>query len=344
MSTYKVIQDIEAEDHILGPLSLRQFIYGLIAAFFLYLCFISVTKGAAFLLILFLPPALFCGFFAFPFGGDQPTEVWALAKIRFMFKPRVRIWNQSGVRQLVTITVPKKIELQLTDGLTQTEVKSRLHALANTIDSRGWAIKNVASNSFVRPGMYGQGSSERLLNITTMPQPVADYDLRGDDDVLDDITSPLAQQFSTMIDASSQSHRQQIIDRLADEQTVTTQPQQQWFTQSAPAATAPINAAAAEADEAALSAQIQSGLAAQAQANLHLHTLPVSTPEPTTAPTPVQPAPTVPKVTPEPVTPQPDPAILNLAKRNDLNVSTLAREASKVKEFGEDGEVVISLH
>ncbi len=40
MATYKVLQDIEAEDKILGPLSLRQFIYGLITVFFLYLCFI----------------------------------------------------------------------------------------------------------------------------------------------------------------------------------------------------------------------------------------------------------------------------------------------------------------
>ncbi|MGH7158305.1 MAG: PrgI family mobile element protein [Candidatus Saccharimonadales bacterium] len=32
MATYKVIQDIEAEDKILGPLTLRQFIYAGVAA------------------------------------------------------------------------------------------------------------------------------------------------------------------------------------------------------------------------------------------------------------------------------------------------------------------------
>src|SRR5665213_1846981 len=98
MSTYKVIQDIEAEDKILGPLTLRQFIYGLIAGFLLYICFLSVVKGAPYLLVLFLPPALFAAFFAAPFGRDQPTEVWALAKILFYFQPRRRVWNPSCVK------------------------------------------------------------------------------------------------------------------------------------------------------------------------------------------------------------------------------------------------------
>src|ERR1035437_7327838 len=105
MATYKLIQDIEAEDKILGPLTLRQFIFALVAVFLFYICFILVTKHVLFLLVLFLPPALFCAFFAVPFGQDQPTEVWALAKLRFWFEPRRRLCNQSGVKQLVTITV-----------------------------------------------------------------------------------------------------------------------------------------------------------------------------------------------------------------------------------------------
>ena len=43
------------------------------------------------------------------------------------------------------------------------------------------------------------------------------------------------------------------------------------------------------------------------------------------------------------VTQAPDPAILELASNNDLNVATLAREANKHKEELQN-EVVISLH
>ena len=94
MSTYKVIQDIEAEDKLVGPLTLRQFIYAGIAALSGYLGFLTASKGAPFMLGIFLPVTGICGFFAFPWGQDQPTEVWALAKVRFYLKPRRR----SGIR------------------------------------------------------------------------------------------------------------------------------------------------------------------------------------------------------------------------------------------------------
>ena len=46
MATYKVLQDIEAEDKLLGPLTLRQFVYGAIAVICLYLSYFLTTKGA----------------------------------------------------------------------------------------------------------------------------------------------------------------------------------------------------------------------------------------------------------------------------------------------------------
>lgn len=213
MSTYKVIQDIEAEDKLVGPLTLRQFIYAGICAFLLYLCFFAYTKGVAFMIAFFLPPALFTGFLAVPWHGDQPTEVWALAKIRFIMKPRVRIWDQSGAKELVTITVPKKIERNLTDGLSQTEVRSRLYALANTIDSRGWAVKNANLNvSTVSTPVYNQ--SDRIVDATMLPQNVSSVDVRADDDILDASANPIAQHFDTMINQAAVSQRQQLIEQM----------------------------------------------------------------------------------------------------------------------------------
>jgi hypothetical protein len=224
MATYKVLQDIEAEDKILGPLTLRQFIYGLIAAFLLYICFICISQGAPYLLVLFLPPALFTGFFALPFGKDQPTEVWALAKIRFLFKPRRRIWDQSGVKELVTVTAPKRVEVVLTNGLTQNEVQSRLQALAQTIDSRGWAIKNVNVNLYDQSGVIGSGSSDRLIDTGNLPQEVPNYDVQASDDMLAVVNNPIAQQFDHMINTSEQTHRQELIDELNTVPTASASP------------------------------------------------------------------------------------------------------------------------
>src|SRR5579872_7330594 len=110
MASYKLIQDIEAEDHIIGPLTLRQFIFALIAAFCVYLSIVAIEKKAVVLVLFFGPFSLIFSFFAFPWRRDQPTEIWALARLRFMFIPRRRLWDQTGVKQLVKITVPKKLE------------------------------------------------------------------------------------------------------------------------------------------------------------------------------------------------------------------------------------------
>jgi len=214
MSTYKVIQDIEAEDKLVGPLTLRQFIYAGIAAICFYLSFLALTKHVGFLAAIFLPVGFTSGFFAFPWGQDQPTEIWALAKLRFIIKPRKRIWDQSGAKDLVTVTAPKVVEHHFTNGLNQYEVQSRLSALANTIDSRGWAIKNVNVNMSNANTQAPGYTSDRLVSASSMPQEVSAIDVRASDDILDESSNPIAQQFDTMINASTAAHRQQIIAQM----------------------------------------------------------------------------------------------------------------------------------
>lgn len=214
MATYKVIQDIEAEDKLLGPLTFRQFVYAGTCVLMLYLTFLVVTKGAAFMAVVFLPIAGLCGFFAWPWSRDQPTEIWALARIRFLVKPRRRIWNQSGVKELVTITAPKKVQVNYTNGLTQTEVQSRLRALADTIDSRGWAIKNVNVNMFPQQNpLQTVPDSDRLIDMASLPQAVPDFDVQASDDMMEE-NNPVARQFDSMIEASTKAHRQEILDHL----------------------------------------------------------------------------------------------------------------------------------
>jgi hypothetical protein len=345
VATYKLIQDIEAEDHILGPLSFRQFVFALIAVFLFYMSFLVIAKHVPFLLVIFLPPALFFGFFALPFGRDQPTEIWALAKLRFLFLPRKRIWDQSGVKELVTITVPKKIEHVYTDGLSQSEVKSRLSALATTLDSRGWAVKNASGDGLAASG----ADSDRLVSVGSFPQEVSSLDVRESDDILDEANNPIAQQFESMIDASAQARRQEVIDEMngvKNEQAQTPQPaapaptNDLWFMAQATADDGPQPAAPAAqaetAEEIALAAQMRAQNNSQQASYSHMRTVqPIGN-------TPV-PAETSNSAVPPAVTATPDPAILSLANNNDLNVSTLAREASKAKGDSPD-EVVISLH
>jgi hypothetical protein len=351
VATYKLIQDIEAEDHILGPLTLRQFIFALIAIFSFYMCFIAFSKHFV-VLWAFILPGIFFGFFAMPFGRDQPTEIWFLAKLRFWFKPRRRIWDQSGVKELVTITVPKKIERVLTDGLSQTEVKSRLSALANTIDSRGWAIKNVNINSFANPNPVVAMASDRLINIDSIPQEVPSFDVQASDDILDETSNPLAQQFDQMITQSAQTHHQSLVSQMngpadAAPSGQPAQPSDYWFMHSAQQATPAVDdnhgqqASLPNPDEAALVAQLKARHP-NAASYSHLRTLrPMDNARPNPAALAPQASGTN-QAAPA-VTADPDPAILPLVSNNDLSVATIAREAAKAKGKDLDDEVVISL-
>src|SRR6185436_17364935 len=115
MATYKVLQDIEAEDKLLGPLTLKQFIFASITIVIGFIEFKLVNAPGLglfripLMLALFFPMLIF-GFLASPIGRDQPNDVWLLARLRFMIKPHRRIWNQDGISQLVTITAPKRLE------------------------------------------------------------------------------------------------------------------------------------------------------------------------------------------------------------------------------------------
>lgn len=324
MAQYKVLQDIEAEDKLLGPLSLRQFLYAVIAIALGFVAF-RLLAVQPLLAIPFLPPAILFFVLAAPFGRDQPSEVWLLAKIRFFLKPRRRIWDQTGLQELVTVTAPKKEERQLTDGLSQTEVKSRLRALADTIDTRGWAVKGMNLSMANNPAYYQQ-SGDRLFDVNAlMPATRPDADVPIENDPLAPY-NPIAQQFTQMVAAADQAHREQIMAKMD-------QVRMQQFTNqnnlatpaTPPVATTPITPANP------VPAPISKPLVTSQQvAYGNTHVLqPMST---QTAPTPNP---------PEPVTAPNQTVKMELAKNNDLNVATIARQINKNDE--PQDEVVISL-
>lgn len=370
MASYKVLQDIEAEDKLLGPLTLRQFIYAGIVVVLGFICFKLIVGGVWFLAALFLPIMIFFGVLAAPFGHDQSSEVWLLAKVRFFLKPRRRIWDQSGMKELVTITVPKHIEKFLTKDFSQTEVRSRLHALANTIDSRGWAVKNPNINLFNEASYaLADQNSDRLLDPGSLPQDVPNYDVQPTDDMFDEQTSPTAQHLSQLMAASTQAHKQRVVNKMkeppaakdqqqkddywflngpASPQQNTVPPGYSAFTDSKVILPGQANAndpaikstAVPSEEEKALLEKVHAEQDKPSPAYGHMKTIEplsgkhkghqlLSTSHPS-------------KKTGEKS--KPDPAIIELANNDDLNVSTIARQANKAtRKKPPDDEVVVSL-
>jgi hypothetical protein len=223
MAVYKVIQDIEAEDKLLGPLTLKSFIYAAIAGVLIFIDFRLLVASGPFIirfvvmLVLFFPMLLF-GVLASPIGRDQPTEVWLLSHVRFMVKPRLRKWDQSGISQLVTITAPKREERQLTKNLSQTEVQSRLQALAGTLDSRGWVVKNSTVNLSGQADYLDDTTtgSDRLVAPSNYSQPGQVVDIHPADDILDEENNATAQHFNELMRKADEDRKQSIIAKIND--------------------------------------------------------------------------------------------------------------------------------
>jgi hypothetical protein len=220
MAVYKVIQDIEAEDKLVGFLTLKTFIYALIAAALAYinvrLLIASEIGPLRFIFILILAmPMLIFGILAAPLGRDQPTEVWILSHIKFYLNPRKRVWDQSGAQELVTITVPKKFERDYTKGLSQRDVRSRLKALATTLDSRGWAVKNVAVDLSANPSYLDVEpvDSDRLVSASSVVQ-TQQVDVHAADDIMDENNNPTAQHFDSLMKQATKERRQKVSEKL----------------------------------------------------------------------------------------------------------------------------------
>lgn len=354
MAQYKVIQDIEAEDKFLGPLTLKQFIFGAIMILSLYISFLLLTKGVWILVFPFVPVIIVTGFLAFPWGKDQTTEVWLLAKIRFYFKPRKRIWNQSGMQELVKITAPVKVEEFLSDNLSQTEVKNRLKALAETIDSRGWAVKNVDSSVFQR---NIEPQSDRLVGASQLPKTVSPFEEQASDDIFGDTR---ANEVQTQLQQNSAQHRSNIVEHMKDVMNQNTAkvpvssqqpPADFWFmNQPTPAAnsTATFGTQMSQpvVQDPVLSPTFSSRPVTVDPNDLailnELHAKNDRSKQVFRNHRSVQPGGV--NSQPQSVTAAPDPATIELARNNDRVISSLARESNQIHGSAEDSEVVISLH
>ncbi len=147
MAQYKVPQDVEADDKLLGPFSFRQFIYLLVAA---GLGFVAYVLFQLFPLLVLIPVPfiIFLFVLALPLKKDQPMETYLSAVVEFYTKPQQRIWEPGQIESTITITAPKVTEEdRRTKDISREEAGRRLSFLANIVDTEGYAIKEGANSN-----------------------------------------------------------------------------------------------------------------------------------------------------------------------------------------------------
>lgn len=139
MAQYKVPQNVEADDKLLGPFSFRQFIYLLVAAGGIALA-VGLFQIFPLLAIIPLPVVFFFAILALPLKKDQPMETYLAAIVSFYTKPRMRLWKPGQRESTIQITAPKKVEEPRTRDISQEEAGHRLSFLADVVDSGGQAV------------------------------------------------------------------------------------------------------------------------------------------------------------------------------------------------------------
>lgn len=192
MNDYKVPQDVEAEDKLIGPFNFRQFIYLIIVALSGFAAF-ALFQMFPPLVVIPIPVILLFGALALPLRKDQPMEVYLAAVLSFHLKPRKRIWKPDGIEHLIEITAPKTKELTRTKSISGDEANRRLSYLSDVVDTGGWAIKHtVSQNSSIQ---------EDFINEANATQDIFEE-------------GRIASNIDGMIELNDQRRRQQIIHNM----------------------------------------------------------------------------------------------------------------------------------
>ena len=181
MAQYKVPQDVEADDKLIGPFSFRQFVYLLIAGFLIALA-VGLFRLFPLLAIIPIPFILFFLALALPLKKDQPMETYLAALISYYLKPHTRLWTPGQKESTILITAPKVVETVRTRDISGEEATHRLSFLADIVDTEGYAIKGAGNNSMredliaeanTATDMFDSYESKRLDEVIKQEQNVS---------------------------------------------------------------------------------------------------------------------------------------------------------------------------
>jgi hypothetical protein len=133
MGQYKVPQDVEAEDKLIGPLSLRQFIYVVIGVAWAGLMWLLFNKVIILMIVLILPITGFFLLLGFGRRQEQSFETYFVAMIKFLIEPHVRVWGKDLSQDELIKHVEKPVEIIPTKTLNRGSLKQ----LALIMDTHG---------------------------------------------------------------------------------------------------------------------------------------------------------------------------------------------------------------
>lgn len=355
MAQYKVPQDVEAEDKLLGPFTFRQFIYLLIAFALAGVAFL-LFKIFPVLVIIPVPFIIFLMILALPLKKDQPMETYLAAVISYYTKPHKRLWEPGEPESTIVITAPKKVEENRTKNLNEEEASRRLSFLADIVDTEGYAIKGNVTNQ-LSDEINAEASTVQDIFETPQSYNISQTLQNNTDSRHDELVAQMRQAIDNSRSLSTAgatinkfNEPESARPNITSASQVTVTPGQFSATPVAPFSpnltpTANLPTPGSVPTSASINpAPIQ----------------PVAPPLPTPVTEPQEPETSqinsvvvqpiaeeipqkpAPEPTPEPKS-EPSQDIIDLANNSDFSIETIAQQAKRINKKN-DGEVYISLH
>ena len=325
MAQYKVPQDVEAEDKLLGPFSFRQFVYLLIAAGCIAL---AVALWQLFPALAIIPalPALFFIILALPLKKDQPMETYLAAIVSYYLKPRTRTWTPGQRDSTIMISAPKNEDDTRARDLTGEEATHRLSFLADIVDTEGQAIK----------GMNGHMNEDIVVEANTTSDIF-------ENNHFDSLESTIAKDENARHEEVVREMREAI--RKNENMSMSGATIQKYEEEKPKEEPTEKRSSVSEKTEENVVKEPEQAPMAEVVANFgdkpDFDSQVVVSPDLSTVEKPVEKSN---KTQSEKVeTESAKPSIIDLANNPDYSIATIAKEANRIKERDE-GEVFISLH
>ncbi len=212
MGEYKVPQDVEAEDKILGPLTLRQFIFVVVGLGWGALSFAILRKLPALFIAFGVPPTILFLLLGVYKRQDQPFEALFLALLSFFKNPRKRLWEKEPIEEVFKIEpAPPKTEPIVRDPRV---VKGQLEKLVHAMES--------AEGSTKRPELQEPGNEVKIDNEDRIFVPKSETEPRTDvgaevsnrDDVLDAKNNARAHDIGELIEGAAAKVREHALSQM----------------------------------------------------------------------------------------------------------------------------------
>lgn len=162
-ASYKIPQNVDLEDKIFGPLTLKQFLYLLGAGLVTFISFSTIyTALPAVFYVVTAVTWIVAVAFIFVRPNDQPFSRFINSFLWFALHPNRRVWRR----------LPSLKEIKLHDDTdvpkvvaparpSEEEARTRLQRLAHVVDTRGWSSLDDADIN----GRITSGEAKPKLNI-----------------------------------------------------------------------------------------------------------------------------------------------------------------------------------